>query len=156
MSTTANLSPIQLQVVAALASGVTTTRIADQLKLSRQTIYTWRKSEPAFEQAVSAAAIEYAQTVRDALQEQTASAINVLGEIMRDPNTPAHVRVKVALAILNRPHFPEPGWHTPIPIETDPVKARTAQIIEQMEAHLKASQMQRHLMQLTMVQSTGN
>ena len=145
MLTPANLTPAQARVAAALASGFTVTRIAEELKLSRQTIYTWRKTIPQFETAVQQAAAEYAHSVRDALQEHTIAAINTLGTLMRDPDTPPSIRVKIALAFLNRPQFPAQGWNMPVPIEQDPIKKRTSEILEQMEAHLKASQLQQEI-----------
>ena len=40
-------------------------------------------------------------------------ALSTLRNLLNDPATPPHVRLKTALAILERPHFPDPDWHFP-------------------------------------------
>ncbi len=143
------LTPNQSSVVAAMASGASVTEIADKHKISRQTIYTWRKTIPEFEAAVRQATLDFAQAIRDALNEHTIAAINTLAILMRDPETPPSIRVKIALAFLTRQN-----WNMPVPIEQDPIKRKTAEIIEQMESHLKAAQMQQNLMKLTALQAS--
>jgi hypothetical protein len=52
---------------------------------------------------------------------------------MDDPKTPPAVRLRAALAIPQRPHFPQPGWHLPERIESP----REQQVVDGL-AEIKA------------------
>jgi DNA-binding NarL/FixJ family response regulator len=58
-----NLSPVQAQVVAALAQGRTITTAAAEANIHRNTIHNWLH-EPAFKTAVEDAQREYVATQR--------------------------------------------------------------------------------------------
>jgi hypothetical protein len=53
--------------------------------------------------------------------------------LLEDPKTPPSVRLKTALAILQRPHFPNRGWHLPERIED----RREQQVVDNL-AEIKA------------------
>src|ERR1700730_8698501 len=111
-----NLSPAQAQVVAALAQGRTVTAAAQGAGLHRNTIYNWLH-EPAFKTAVEEAEHEYVAILSDGMRDLAALALDTLRALLEDPKTPPAVRLRTALAILQRPHFPDRGWHLPERIE---------------------------------------
>jgi hypothetical protein len=112
-----NLSPVQAQVVAALAQGRTITTTAAEANIHRNTIHNWLH-EPPFKTAVEEAQREYAATLSDTMRDLAARALETLRNVLDDPKASPSVRLKAALAILERPHFPNPGWHLPERIES--------------------------------------
>jgi hypothetical protein len=112
----ANLSPVQAQVIAALAQGRTVTAAAQHAGLHRNTIYNWLH-EPAFKTAADEAQHEYVAILSDGMRDLAARAVETLRSLLDDPNTPPAVRLRTALAVLQRPHFPDRGWHLPERIE---------------------------------------
>jgi hypothetical protein len=110
------LSPVQAQVIAALAQGRTVTTAAQDAGLHRNTIYNWLH-EPAFKTAVGEAQTEYVAILSDGMRDLAALALETLRNLLEDPKTPPAVRLKTALSILQRPHFPNRGWHLPERIE---------------------------------------
>ena len=111
--THANLSPAQKRVVAALAQGHTISAAARQAEVHRGTIHDWLRNAPEFKAAVQAARREFSARLNDQLRELAATALDTLHKLLDDPKTPSNVRMKTALAILERPHSPDPGWHLP-------------------------------------------
>jgi hypothetical protein len=109
------LTPVQAQVVLALAQGITITAAAQAAGLHRATVYHWLNTQPAFETAVEQARAEYILTLRDELKSMSCLALSTLRSILEDNQTPASVRLKAALAVLHRPDFPVPGWRLPEP-----------------------------------------
>jgi hypothetical protein len=112
----ATLSPAQAQVVAALAQGRTVTAAAQDAGVHRNTIYNWL-DEPAFKTAVEEAEHEYVAILSDGMRDLAALALETMRNLLEDPKTPPSVRLRTALAILQRPHFPNRGWHLPERIE---------------------------------------
>jgi hypothetical protein len=128
----ANLSPVQAQVIAALAQGRTVTAAAQDAGLHRNTIYNWYH-EPAFKTAVEEAQSEYVAILSDGMRDLAALALDTLRNLLEDPKTPASVRLRTALSILQRPHFPNRGWHLPERIEPP----REQQVVDNL-AEIKA------------------
>ena len=116
--TNKNLSPVQAQVIAALAQGRTATDAARDAGIHRTTIHHWSRTEPLFKTSLQEAQREYVETLRDGMRDLAARAVETLRNLLDDPNTPPAVRLRTALAVLQRPHFPQPGWHLPERIET--------------------------------------
>src|SRR6202171_4945641 len=116
--TNKNLSPVQAQVIAALAQGRTATDAAHDAGIHRTTIHHWFRTQPAFNTAFQEAQREYVETLRDGMRDLAARAVETLRNLLDDPNTPPAVRLRTALAVLQRPHFPQPGWHLPERIES--------------------------------------
>jgi hypothetical protein len=110
------LSPVQAQVVAALAQGLTVTAASRDAGIHRSTIYEWLKTVPAFPAAVEEARAEYTEILSDDLKDLARQALSALHAILDDPKAPAGPRVRAALAVLNRPQFPNPDWHLPVPV----------------------------------------
>src|SRR5258708_23477103 len=63
-----------------------------------------------------------AAEVNDGIHELAAHALLTLHDLLRDPATPHAIRLKTALAILQRPHAPNPGWNLPGPVESEPAE----------------------------------
>src|SRR6266404_3810040 len=116
------LTPVQAQVIEALAQGQTVSAAAEKAGIHRTTIRHWIRNQPQFKAAVRTAQSEYASEVNDRIHELAAHALLTLHDLLRDPATPHAVRLKTALAILQRPHAPNPGWNLPAPVELEPVE----------------------------------
>jgi hypothetical protein len=113
----ATLTPIQAQVVAALAKGQTITAAAREAGIHRTTIHHWHRTEPAFKTAVEGAQSEYVAALNDEMRELSASALSTLRSLLADPAAPPAIRLRAALAVLQRPKFPDQGWSLPARIE---------------------------------------
>jgi hypothetical protein len=135
----ATLSPAQAQVVAALAQGRTVTAAAQGAGLNRNTIYNWLH-EPVFKTAVDEAQHEYIAILSDGMRDLAALALETLRSLLEDPKTPPAVRLKTALAVLQRPHFPQPGWHLPERIE-DPRQQQVVDGLAEIKADYDAMRM---------------
>jgi AcrR family transcriptional regulator len=107
------LTTVQHQVVLALAQGTTVSAAAQSAGLHRTTIYKWLDTHEAFAQAVREARAEYVLTLRDQMKELSAIALDTLYALITNAQTPAGVRLRIALAILDRPKFPQPAWTLP-------------------------------------------
>jgi hypothetical protein len=127
------LSPVQAQVVAALAQGRTATDAARDAGIHRTTIHHWFRTEPVFKSSFQEAQREYIETLQDGMRDLAARAVETLRNLLEDPKTPPAVRLRTALAVLQRPHFPQPGWRLPERIETP----REQQVVDGL-AEIKA------------------
>jgi transposase-like protein len=114
----ANLSPVQAQVVEALAEGATVSGAARQADIHRTTIHHWIRNHPEFKAAAEQAQAEYAAALSDEMRELSALAVKTLRNLLERSDVSPAVRLKAALAVLSRPHFPKPGWHLPERIES--------------------------------------
>jgi transposase-like protein len=135
-----SLSAPQAHVVAALAQGRTVTAAAQAAGINRNTIYNWL-DQPEFKTAVEAAEHEYVAILTDGMRDLAAQALETLRNLLEDPKTPPAVRLKTALAILQRPHFPQRGWHLPERIE-DPREQQLVDNLAEMKADYDAMRMQ--------------
>src|SRR6266404_236989 len=118
----AGLPPVQAQVIEALAQGQTVSAAAEKAGIHRTTIHHWIRNQSRFKAAVRTAQSEYAAEVDDSIHELAAHALLTLHDLLRDPATPHAIRLKTALAILQRPHAPNPGWNLPAPVELEPAE----------------------------------
>jgi hypothetical protein len=137
--TPANLSSVQAQVIAALAQGRTVTAAAQDAGLHRNTIYNWLH-EPAFQTAADEAQREYVAILSDGMRDLAARAVETLRNLLDDPNTPPAVRLRTALAVLQRPNFPNRGWHLPVRIE-DPREQQVVDNLAEIKADYDAMRM---------------
>src|SRR5579863_5169234 len=94
------LSPQQLQVICALSSGATMTAAADQAGIHRNTVSNWRRNLLPFQEALAHAQYDRALLVREKIEDLVALAVETLQQILLDPNAPASVRLKAALAVI--------------------------------------------------------
>jgi hypothetical protein len=74
------------------------------------------------------------------MRDLAALALETLRNLLEDPKTPPAVRLKTALAVLQRPHFPQRGWHLPERIE-DPRERQVVDNLVEMKADYDAMRM---------------
>ena len=127
------LSPAQARVVVALAQGLSVTAAAREAGVHRDTIYQWLRNQPEFETAVENARAEYVAILADGVRDLAARALETLKELLDDPHTPPAVRLKTALAILQRPAYPKQTWQLPERIET-PSQQQVQDVFAEIEA----------------------
>jgi hypothetical protein len=108
-----DLSPVQARVVLALAQGETVTKAAHGAEIHRTTIRRWINGDPAFVAALRDARDQYVETLQDEMKDLSNLALAALRRLLEDPATPASVRLRAALAVLERPSFPQQGWNLP-------------------------------------------
>jgi uncharacterized protein (UPF0147 family) len=137
-------SPVQAKVILALAQGQTITQAAKSAEIHRSTIHEWLKNDSAFRDAVAKSRQEYIQTLKDQMTELSALALNTLRALLEDPNTPASVRLRAALAILERPCHPDPVWSLPASVHT-PEDDKFRQNYAELEADMKIARLQEAL-----------
>ena len=129
----AHLSPAQAQVVTALAQGLSVTAAARQAGVHRDTIYDWLNKQPEFEESVETARSEYVAVLADGMRDLSTRALETLNNLLGDSKTPAGVRLKTALAILQRPNFPDQGWQLPERIES-PAQQQVQDVLAEIDA----------------------
>lgn len=112
------LTPTQAQVAAALVQGRSVTKAAADAGIHRTTVYHWLQTSDDFRTAVEQATQEFARSLADELRDLSGAALGTLRTLLAAPDTPPAVRLKAALAILERPGFPQRGWRLPERIET--------------------------------------
>jgi transposase-like protein len=113
---TAGLTPVQVQVVAALAEGRSVVRAAAASGIHRSTIHNWIRTSEDFRAAVEQARSHFRAIVADQLNELSGAALDTLRHLLASPDTPPALRLHAALAVLERPGYPEPGWQLPEPV----------------------------------------
>jgi transposase-like protein len=102
------LSPQQMQVIDALSSGATTAHAAAQAGVHRNTISNWRHKQQVFRDALANAHYDRALLVREQYEIRVDRALQTLDELIADPKTPASIRLKAALTILEKASTPPP------------------------------------------------
>jgi transposase-like protein len=129
-----NLSPIQVQVVAALAEGRSVTRAAAAAGIHRSTIHNWMRTSKEFRDAVNQARDHFFECINEQLNELSAVALDTLRQLLTSPDTPPSLRLQAALAVLERPGQRDAGWQVPLPVgrvmEPRPDLARRARLSE--------------------------
>lgn len=106
------LPPAQARVVAALALGRSITQAAAAAGVHRTTIYHWLKTSDDFRAAAEQAAHEFTSSLADRVNDLSGAALETLQAMLADPAIPPSLRLKAALAILERPTYPK-GWKFP-------------------------------------------
>ena len=102
------LYPTQEHVLALLSAGSTLTAAAESAGIHRNTIGNWRRTSWHFRQALMGANYEKALFWQEQAEQLAASAIATIRAILDDPAAPAGVRLKAALAILDKAATPPP------------------------------------------------
>jgi transposase-like protein len=103
----------QIAVIDALSSGVTVTEAATLAGVHRNTINNWRRTIPAFQQALADAQDDRAMLVRERAEALVDLAYKTLEALLADPATPASVRLKAALYIIDKVSTPPQPVHQP-------------------------------------------
>jgi hypothetical protein len=106
--TDSGLSDQQIQVINALSNGVTVTDAAAQAGIHRNTINNWRRNEVAFQFALADAQYDRALFHRERAESLVDQAYAALEALLADPKTPASVRLKAALYVLDKASTPPP------------------------------------------------
>jgi hypothetical protein len=97
-----SISPVQDQVLTALANGASFSDAAAQAQVHRNTIGNWRRSSAEFRSAFANALYDRALLIREQAESLATLAIDAIGEILGDPKATPSVRLKAALAILHQ------------------------------------------------------
>ncbi len=109
-STGIRLPPVQAKVVAALAQGCTISAAAAAAGIHRSTIHIWLRRYSNFRTAVVETRRQVAAAFEDEMLELSTAALKTLRSLLETPDTQPALRLKAALAVLERPRFPNPGW----------------------------------------------
>jgi AcrR family transcriptional regulator len=99
----------------------------------RTTIHHWQRTSKEFSAAVDQARREFTESLADDMLDLAWAAIRALEDLISNPKTPPAVRLKAALAVLQRPQFPKRGWNLPVRLET-PLQQETLDGIAELEA----------------------
>jgi len=107
-STLSALTARQAKVALALAQGATITAAAAAAGLNRATIHRWLHA-PKFAEAVRQASAAYILALSDESKNRRARALAAVDSLLTDPQSPTDERLRLALAILERPLAPLAG-----------------------------------------------
>jgi transposase-like protein len=99
-STQSTLTPKQIEVIEALASGASVTDAARRAGVDRSTVYLWMRDDDNFEAELSLARRECADTMRARLRELAEDAVKAVRELMTGTDVSAAVRLRAALSVL--------------------------------------------------------
>lgn len=119
MSANLPLSATQQQVLALIAAGESARAAAAKAGVHRHTVANWLRL-PQFRDSLAGVQWELALALRDQVQALTAQAFQTIRDILADPLAPASVRLKAALAILDRSAAPLPPAPEIAPAELAP------------------------------------
>ena len=128
------LSQQQLAVICALSSGATLTDAAQQAGVHRNTITNWRRNLLPFQQALSDAQYDRALYFREKMEDLADQAIETIRGILDNPEVPASVRLRAALAVMQTATAPPPPTKQvqldieKIVVHPDPVPVTEAQL----------------------------
>jgi hypothetical protein len=99
-STIRELTPKQNQVINVLAHGSSVTNAATQGEVDRSTIYQWMRRDALFVAELNRALKDRRDALRAQLGELASEASNVVSDLLKREDTPAAVRLKAALCVL--------------------------------------------------------
>jgi hypothetical protein len=119
-----NLSPIQHHVLSLLAQGVSTTEAAAAAGVHRNTVGTWRRTNPAFARELEFAARERSMFWHDQAAALAEKAVAVLSEILDDKSASPSLRLRAALKVIDMASNPQPG-----PLKAFPTSAAEAEAV---------------------------
>ena len=112
------LTSQQLAVICALSNGATAADAAEQAGVHRNTIANWRRNALPFQYALAHAQYDRALLFREKAEALADLAIENIRQILTDPKSPASVRLRASLAILQTVSTPpEPKKQLTLEIE---------------------------------------
>ena len=123
-----DLSPAQHHVLSLLAQGVSTTEAAAAAGVHRNTVGTWRRTNPAFARELEFAARERSMFWHDQAAALAEKAVAVLSEILDDKTASPSLRLRAALKVVSMASDPQPRPMKPFPTsaaEAEAVHGRT-------------------------------
>ncbi len=136
----ASVSALQARIAASLAQGCSVSAAARAAGVHRTTVHHWQRTSPRFRAAVGQARREFAESLADDMLDLAHSAFRTLQDLLDTPGTPAAIRLKAALAVLERPQFPKRGWNLPARLET-PAQQGLADVMAELEADYRIDRM---------------
>jgi hypothetical protein len=119
-----DLSPAQHHVLSLLAQGVSTTEAAAAAGVHRNTVGTWRRTNPAFARELEFAARERSMFWHDQAAALAEKAVTVLSEILDDTTASPALRLRAALKVIDLASDPQPG-----PMKAFPTSAAEAEAV---------------------------
>ncbi len=96
------LTTTQLQVVKALVAGSTIKDAAHAAGVHRSTVHEWINVHPEFRAALDSARNHFALAAEDDLRSLAEAATSLLRKMIEDESAPPHLRLRAALAVLDR------------------------------------------------------
>jgi DNA-binding transcriptional MerR regulator len=121
------LSPVQAQVVAALAAGASISAAAKAAGVHRSTVHNWL-NEPDFSTQFDTSRQDYVESIRDQVRYLSALALDTIRQLLENPETPPSVRLRAAQLVLTRPQFPKQEWALPEPISSPQHQLHNAEV----------------------------
>ena len=115
-----NLSPIQEKVLASIAAGDSASAAAAAAGIHRNTVGNWVRSSSAFRLALVHAQEVQQLHWREQAETRVAAAFATIDQIMADPEAPAGVRARLALAIIQIASTPIEAQDDLAPAAQDP------------------------------------
>jgi uncharacterized protein YchJ len=103
------LSPVQAQVVTALAAGASISAAAKSAGVHRSTVHNWL-NDAAFSAQFDTSRHDYVESLRDQLRDLSALALDTIRQLLENPGAASSVRLRAAQFVLNRSNWvlPEP------------------------------------------------
>jgi len=112
------LTSQQFTVICALSNGATAADAAEQAGVHRNTIANWRRNALPFQYAFAHAQYDRALLFREKSEALADLAIDNIRQILTDPQSPAAIRLRASLAILQIVSTPpEPKKQVTLEIE---------------------------------------
>ena len=99
---TNKLTPKQLKAIEVLVTSGNVTEAAAAAGVSRETIYTWMRSDKAFQAEKDGISSAYIGELSSRLNSLAQHAISTLQEILSDPNAPVNARIRAADIVIGR------------------------------------------------------
>jgi transposase-like protein len=96
------LTPSQRLALEALAGGASMAAAAEAAGVDRETVYEWRDSVALFVVELNRARAEQREATRAELRALATEAASTLRDLLTSKETPAPVRLRAALAALDR------------------------------------------------------
>lgn len=101
MTASAQLTPKQITVLEALLTGASVTAAARAAGVHRCTIHEWLSLTP-FRCAYDDAQRRRAEAIEDQVHDMANSALDAVRALLSDANTPAAIRLRAALAVIEK------------------------------------------------------
>jgi len=95
-----SLTPIQLEILQALASGQTVTAAAAAAGIHRTTVHHWCRTVPEFRHALESVRQSRIDAIHEQLDTLAIPSLAVLNTFLNDESASPSLRVRIALAIL--------------------------------------------------------
>ncbi len=92
-----------------ISHGATICAASAKAGIHRSTIYRWLKTDELFRGAVTEALELQSDSVDDRLTELSRKAVDILNDLMEQPDVPRELRFRAAVAVLA--HLPRHAWH---------------------------------------------